>query len=220
MNVDDRHRRARHRDELRRDRGGAGDGRQRRALQRRSTQVELHADFGGVVPEIASRAHLDLLNPVVARAIVEAGVDDRADRRRRLHGRPGPDRRPAGRRVGGEGAGAGLGRAVRRRQPPRGAPLRGVPRGPDARVPARRAARVRRAHDARRDADHGQLPPARPDDRRRRRRGVRQGRPLPRPRLSRRAGDRHGGACDGDPDGDRASRGRCSTTASTSASAG
>ena len=45
-----------------------------------STQVDLHAQFGGVVPEIASRAHLDLLNPMVARAIVEAGVsDDRID---------------------------------------------------------------------------------------------------------------------------------------------
>ena len=41
-----------------------------------STQVDLHAQYGGVVPEIASRAHLDLINPVVARAIVEAGVDD------------------------------------------------------------------------------------------------------------------------------------------------
>ncbi len=41
-----------------------------------STQVELHAEFGGVVPEIASRAHLEVLNPVVARTIVEAGVDD------------------------------------------------------------------------------------------------------------------------------------------------
>ncbi|MET0145297.1 MAG: tRNA (adenosine(37)-N6)-threonylcarbamoyltransferase complex transferase subunit TsaD [Ilumatobacteraceae bacterium] len=42
-----------------------------------SSQIELHATFGGVVPEIASRAHLELLNPVVARAIVEAGVDER-----------------------------------------------------------------------------------------------------------------------------------------------
>jgi N6-L-threonylcarbamoyladenine synthase len=41
-----------------------------------SSQVDLHAEFGGVVPEIASRAHLDVLNPVVARAIVEAGVDE------------------------------------------------------------------------------------------------------------------------------------------------
>ncbi|MGI9051537.1 MAG: tRNA (adenosine(37)-N6)-threonylcarbamoyltransferase complex transferase subunit TsaD, partial [Ilumatobacteraceae bacterium] len=42
-----------------------------------SSQIELHATFGGVVPEIASRAHLELLNPVIARAIVEAGVEDR-----------------------------------------------------------------------------------------------------------------------------------------------
>ncbi len=41
-----------------------------------STQVDLHARFGGVVPEVASRAHLDLLNPMIARAIVEAGVDE------------------------------------------------------------------------------------------------------------------------------------------------
>ncbi|MGD9702737.1 MAG: tRNA (adenosine(37)-N6)-threonylcarbamoyltransferase complex transferase subunit TsaD [Acidimicrobiia bacterium] len=41
-----------------------------------SSQVDLHAQYGGVVPEIASRAHLELLNPVIARAIVEAGVDD------------------------------------------------------------------------------------------------------------------------------------------------
>lgn len=41
-----------------------------------SSQIDVHADFGGVVPEIASRAHLESLNPVVARAIVEAGVDE------------------------------------------------------------------------------------------------------------------------------------------------
>jgi N6-L-threonylcarbamoyladenine synthase len=45
-----------------------------------STQVDLHSDFGGVVPEIASRAHLEVLNPVIARTIVEAGVaEDRID---------------------------------------------------------------------------------------------------------------------------------------------
>ena len=45
-----------------------------------STQVDLHAQFGGVVPEIAGRAHLDLLNPMIARAIVEAGVaEERID---------------------------------------------------------------------------------------------------------------------------------------------
>jgi N6-L-threonylcarbamoyladenine synthase len=39
-----------------------------------SSQVDLHARFGGVVPEVASRAHVELLTPVVAEALVEAGV--------------------------------------------------------------------------------------------------------------------------------------------------
>jgi len=41
-----------------------------------SSQVDLHARYGGVVPEIASRAHLDTLNPVVAQAVIEAGVPE------------------------------------------------------------------------------------------------------------------------------------------------
>jgi len=41
-----------------------------------SSQVDLHARFGGVVPEIASRAHVELLTPVMAEALVEAGVGD------------------------------------------------------------------------------------------------------------------------------------------------
>jgi N6-L-threonylcarbamoyladenine synthase len=41
-----------------------------------SSQVDLHARYGGVVPEIASRAHVELLTPVIAQAIVEAGVDE------------------------------------------------------------------------------------------------------------------------------------------------
>jgi N6-L-threonylcarbamoyladenine synthase len=40
-----------------------------------SSQVDLHARFGGVVPELASRAHVELLTPVMAEALVEAGVD-------------------------------------------------------------------------------------------------------------------------------------------------
>jgi N6-L-threonylcarbamoyladenine synthase len=43
-----------------------------------SSQVDLHARYGGVVPEIASRAHVDLLTPVIAQALVEAGVEDSA----------------------------------------------------------------------------------------------------------------------------------------------
>jgi N6-L-threonylcarbamoyladenine synthase len=41
-----------------------------------SSQIDIHARFGGVVPEIASRAHVELLTPVIAEAMVEAGVDE------------------------------------------------------------------------------------------------------------------------------------------------
>ena len=40
-----------------------------------SSQVDLHARYGGVVPEIASRAHVELLTPAVAPALVESGID-------------------------------------------------------------------------------------------------------------------------------------------------
>ena len=40
-----------------------------------SSQVHLHERFGGVVPEIASRAHVDLIVPVVAEALVASGVE-------------------------------------------------------------------------------------------------------------------------------------------------
>ncbi|MHB1536598.1 MAG: tRNA (adenosine(37)-N6)-threonylcarbamoyltransferase complex transferase subunit TsaD [Acidimicrobiales bacterium] len=39
-----------------------------------SSQIDLHARFGGVVPELAGRAHLELLGPVVDEAMARAGV--------------------------------------------------------------------------------------------------------------------------------------------------
>jgi len=39
-----------------------------------SSQNEFHAPYGGVVPEVASRHHLELVNPVIAAALDEAGV--------------------------------------------------------------------------------------------------------------------------------------------------
>jgi N6-L-threonylcarbamoyladenine synthase len=41
-----------------------------------SSQVELHAPYGGVVPELASRAHVELIGRVVDEALMEAGVLD------------------------------------------------------------------------------------------------------------------------------------------------
>ena len=40
-----------------------------------SSQAELHARYGGVVPEVASRRHLELVSPVVQEAFAEAGAD-------------------------------------------------------------------------------------------------------------------------------------------------
>ncbi|MEX0704246.1 MAG: tRNA (adenosine(37)-N6)-threonylcarbamoyltransferase complex transferase subunit TsaD [Planctomycetales bacterium] len=40
-----------------------------------ATQMELHERFGGVVPEIASRAHVRRILPVVDQALEEAGVE-------------------------------------------------------------------------------------------------------------------------------------------------
>ena len=39
-----------------------------------SSQVDLHGIFGGVVPELAARKHLDALLPLVDEALLEAGV--------------------------------------------------------------------------------------------------------------------------------------------------
>ena len=40
-----------------------------------SSQIEIHKLYGGVVPEIASRHHLDNVNMVVEQALTEAGAD-------------------------------------------------------------------------------------------------------------------------------------------------
>jgi N6-L-threonylcarbamoyladenine synthase len=40
-----------------------------------ASQADLHARFGGVVPEIASRRHLELVVPVVSSALAEAGAE-------------------------------------------------------------------------------------------------------------------------------------------------
>ena len=40
-----------------------------------SSQIEIHQKYGGVVPEIASRAHIEKIYPIVEQAIVQAGID-------------------------------------------------------------------------------------------------------------------------------------------------
>ena len=40
-----------------------------------ASQVELHARFGGVVPELASRGHMEAIYPVVSQALEQAGME-------------------------------------------------------------------------------------------------------------------------------------------------
>src|SRR4051794_18544673 len=44
-----------------------------------SSQIDLHAKFGGVVPEVAARAHLECLNGIVTEALEQAHVDHPAE---------------------------------------------------------------------------------------------------------------------------------------------
>jgi N6-L-threonylcarbamoyladenine synthase len=39
-----------------------------------ASQIALHAEYGGVYPEVASRAHVEAISPVVQQALSEAGV--------------------------------------------------------------------------------------------------------------------------------------------------
>ncbi len=40
-----------------------------------SSQIELHRTYGGVVPELASRQHLEIINPCIAQAMSKAEID-------------------------------------------------------------------------------------------------------------------------------------------------
>ena len=40
-----------------------------------ASQIDLHAQYGGVFPEVASRAHVEAISAVVGQAMTEAGID-------------------------------------------------------------------------------------------------------------------------------------------------
>ena len=44
-----------------------------------ASQVELHARFGGIFPELASRQHVLAIEPVVGRALADADIEDPAE---------------------------------------------------------------------------------------------------------------------------------------------
>ena len=187
--------RSRHRVVVRRDGRGGRRRRRARAVATSCIQVELHAPYGGVVPELASRDHLRNVRPVVREALARAGVALARRRRRGGHEPPGPRRRAARRRAGRQGDRVGRGQAARGRRPPVGHLLSVFLRRGEGDAPSRRASRScacssSGGHTAiyRVDAPaRRRRPRARRDARRRRGRGVRQGREAARPRLPGRA---------------------------------
>jgi N6-L-threonylcarbamoyladenine synthase len=40
-----------------------------------NSQVDIHAAYGGVVPEVAARSHIEVITPVIRQAMTEAGVN-------------------------------------------------------------------------------------------------------------------------------------------------
>ena len=113
-----------------------------------ASQADLHAQFGGVVPEIASRRHLELVLPVVRQALSDAGATlDDVDLVAVTRG-PGPDRRAARRRLRGEGARLVASAAARTGRPSRRSRRVAVPGAGVARSAVPLPARERRAHDA------------------------------------------------------------------------
>ena len=70
------------------------------------SQVKLHADYGGVVPELASRDHVRKTVPLIQAALKEAGLTAKD-----IDGGSRPGRRAAGRGDRWPGAGLRLERA-------------------------------------------------------------------------------------------------------------
>ncbi len=161
------------------------------------TQAELHARYGGVVPELASRDHLQRALPVVDEALARAGLELAQLDGIAGHARPGPGRRAAGRRPARARAGAGRGQTSCRRQPSLGH-LLAVLLGERHRRFLLGAGGLRGSHQPLRSARARRGGRARPHARRRGRRGVRQGGQAARPALSRRRAHRPAGARGGD----------------------
>ena len=83
------------------------------------SQMAEHRPYGGIVPEIAARAHLDHLDGLIARALAEAGVGFERSRGGRGDRRAGPHRRRHRRRHRGQGHRLGARAALHRGQSPR-----------------------------------------------------------------------------------------------------
>ena len=123
-------------------------------------QLDAHRDYGGVVPEIAARAHLEVIDRVVARAMDDAGIRVGRAGRGRGDRRAGADRRRHRRRDDRKGDRRRARSPLLRGQPSRSACPHATADG-CRRLPLSRAAGVGRALPIRRGRGGGAPPAAR-----------------------------------------------------------
>ena len=196
--------------------------RRRGCWPRRCTaRSTMHAAYGGVVPELASRDHIRRVLPLARQVLADAGCTLGRRRPRRLHARPRSGRGAAGRRRRGGRAGRRAGQAGAGRAPPRRPSAVAVPRPTTRREFPFVALLVSGGHTQLMQVDGvGRYATARRDHRRRRRRGLRQERQAARAWATR-AGRRWRGWPSSATRRLTRCRGRCCTAAtSTSRSPG
>ena len=114
-----------------------------------ASQVELHDRYGGVYPEMASRAHVDAILPTVRKVLDRRRPAPRRPHRHRRHPRARADRLARRRDQQRRRARRRLGTPGLRRQPPARAPAQRRPRRAAGRVPGDGPAGLGRPHAAR-----------------------------------------------------------------------
>ena len=113
-----------------------------------ASQAELHAHYGGVVPEVASRRHLELIAPVLRAALDEAQIELGDLEPDRGHARTGADRCAARRALGRQGDCVVARDPARAGRPPPGSCRVALPRRVTRRAALRLPPRKRGAHPA------------------------------------------------------------------------
>ena len=156
-------------------------------------QNSAHQPYGGVVPEIAARAHVEILPGLIERVLDEAKLSIRDVDAVAATAGPGLIGGVMVALLAGKGLALAAGKPLLAVNHLEGHALSPRLADPDLDFPYLAAARFGRPLPAARSARRGRLSAPRDDHRRCRGRSVRQGREAARPALSRRTGDRGAG---------------------------
>ena len=76
------------------------------------SQIDMHIDYSGVVPELAARDHIHRVLPLIIRVLEQAGIRKDQIDASSLHPWPRTGRCPDGGRLCWQGAGLGVGHSI------------------------------------------------------------------------------------------------------------